>query len=533
MKNKFHYVVFSDARPELMDTLHGKQSDKLIQNTCERLGVEHIAIPQEIHNGDMRVGTWKHMDCLDWAVRNYGDIRKYDYVWISDSDTFLMEDFDIEEYMAGYDFAGMPIFSGHVKYYRPQLIIYPTPVHDIFIKYRMRTDYFIEGEQPDGCGSLYLMFKEHPYLKIRQIMETYCKRDTNILTHIPINATTHQHVLSYRESMLKEGIHELLYTDQPGFPTYTKEEHREYISNLHLPKHIEEYIDDIHTLSSNSILSRNNCMNRQWDWRGNYFDGLKFYHYSEGSNWDNKPPEYHIQRSQILNKLINQTLNNSKIKNLVLITSVCYTGNKPYTYIETRSLFTPKQRYEQLLETIKSVREKIPNSFIYLVEYSNFSYEQVLELNYMCDYFHNLYGMDLADDIYSEYKAFGERIMTYKALEYIVSTYKVENIFKISGRYRYSEKFDYKLYDNNQMNFYPIFNDKNNINTCGYKIPSNYIPIFLKYLQNNRENIITNFKGSYEQYIASFVKENKDFVQFLPSLGIEGRVSVCGSFFDK
>ena len=532
MKNKFHYVVFSDARPELMDTLHGKQSDKLIQSTCDSLGVEHIAVPQEVHNGDMRVGTWKHMDCLDWAVRNYSDIRKYDYVWISDSDTFLMEEFDVEEYMAGYDFAGMPIFSGHVKYYRPQLIIYPIPIHDIFINYRMRTDYSIEGQHPDGCGALYLMFKEHPQLKVRQIMETYCKRNTNILTHLPINLTTHQEILSCQESMLKEGIHEFLYTDQPGFPTYTKEEHREYISNLHLPKHIEEYIDDIHTLSSNSTLSRNSCMNGQWDWRGNYFDGLKFYHYSEGSNWDNKPKEYHIQRSNILNKLLNRTIKNGEIKNLVLITSVCQTGNNSYTYTQIRSIFTPEERYKQLLETIKSARRRIPDCFIYLVEYSNFSYEEVLELNYLCDDFHNLYDNNLDNEIYSRYKALGERVMTCKALERILKTYTFKNMFKISGRYIYSEKFDYELYNNNKMNFYPIFNDKNNINTCGYKIPSTYIYKFLDYLHNNEENIITKFEGSYEQYIASFVKENQDLVSFLTSLGIEGKVSVCGTNFD-
>lgn len=307
MKNDFHYVVFSNARPEVLDTLYGKPTDTLIQQTCEELGVEHIAIPQEIHQGDLRVGTWKHMDCLDWAVRNYPDIEKYDYVWISDSDTFLLEPFDVEDFMQGYDFAGMPIFSNHVKYYRPQLIIYPQSVHKTFIQYRMRTDYRIEGEEPDGCGSLYLMFKDNPNLKIREIRQTFCKHGTPEFEFIPYS-TTGQQVSNHKKNMLKNGIHSLLYTDQQGIPTYTKEEHREFIHNCNLPEHVEKYADDMYCLATESPhLSRNHIMN-EWDWRGNYFDGLKFYHYSEGSNWDNKPVEYHIRRSKILSKLIDDTI---------------------------------------------------------------------------------------------------------------------------------------------------------------------------------------------------------------------------------
>lgn len=313
MNNKFHYVVFSDARPDLMDTLYGKPSDEIIKNTCEKLEIEHIAIPQEIHQGDLRAGIWKHMDCLDWAVRNYPNIYNYDYIWISDSDTFLLEKFDIQEYMKGYDFAGMPIFAGHVKYYRPQLIIYPVSLHNIFIQYKMRTDYMIEGQHPDGCGSLYLMFKKYPELKIKNIMETFYQYNADKQTLIPFPDTcyTHQQVIDERKNLTQKNIYPLLYTDQPGFPTYTKEEHRTFISKCHLPTHIEEYIDEIHTLSSNEQLSHNDCMKKHWDWRGNYFDGLKFYHYSEGSNWDNKPPLYHIKRSEILTKLINKTIQNN------------------------------------------------------------------------------------------------------------------------------------------------------------------------------------------------------------------------------
>tara|TARA_B110000208_G_C11756952_1_gene425495 strand:+ start:1233 stop:1397 length:165 start_codon:yes stop_codon:yes gene_type:complete len=46
--------------------------------------------------------------------------------------------------------------------------------------------------------------------------------------------------------------------------------------------------------------------------------------------------------------------------NLILITSIINTPNKPLSYSKIRSVFTRKERFEQTKKTIQSIKEKIP-----------------------------------------------------------------------------------------------------------------------------------------------------------------------------
>ena len=57
--------------------------------------------------------------------------------------------------------------------------------------------------------------------------------------------------------------------------------------------------------------------------------------------------------------------------NLVLITSVVCTPNIPLSYINTRSCYTHDERFEQTKKTIKTIKEKIPNLKIFIVECSD------------------------------------------------------------------------------------------------------------------------------------------------------------------
>ena len=48
------------------------------------------------------------------------------------------------------------------------------------------------------------------------------------------------------------------------------------------------------------------------------------------------------------------------MNNLILITSVINTPNKPLSYTKNRSVFTRNERFEQTKKTILTVREKVP-----------------------------------------------------------------------------------------------------------------------------------------------------------------------------
>lgn len=218
---------------------------------------------------------------------------------------------------------------------------------------------------------------------------------------------------------------------------------------------------------------------------------------------------------------------------IILVTAVCYTANTPFTYTNVRSVFTPSQRYNQLQKTLFSVREVFPSAIIVLAECSMFSNDEEQYLKSKCDVFLNLIDDEkVREDTSSIYKGLGERILTLKALEYILANFKVHSLFKITGRYYYNEKLNLQEYNNDKMNFYCIDGNIHNVNTCGYKINGANIANFTNYLSTTRQNVIDVYKGSYEQYISAFVNQSTD-VQFVKNLGISGQVSVCGSHYSQ
>ena len=137
------------------------------------------------------------------------------------------------------------------------------------------------------------------------------------------------------------------------------------------------------------------------------------------------------------------------MNNLVLITSIIKTPDTPLSYISTRSIFTHDERFEQTKKTIQTIREKIPNSKILIVECSELDNEQDEYFKNNCDFFLNLYENQLLrNNIYSASKSLGEGTMTYYALKYIFeSNILFDNLIEISGRYWLSDKFFYTNFD--------------------------------------------------------------------------------------
>ena len=76
--------------------------------------------------------------------------------------------------------------------------------------------------------------------------------------------------------------------------------------------------------------------------------------------------------------------------NLTLITSIINTPNTPLSYTNVRSIYTKDERFEQTKKTIQTVKEKIPNAKIFIVECSNLTQEQNEYFTQNSDYFLNL-----------------------------------------------------------------------------------------------------------------------------------------------
>jgi len=292
-------VVFNDAQQGKLDTLYNKPSFDLIKSTCDELGIEHIPIPQNIH-GTTEPCTFRHMDCINWSLRNY-PVDNYQYIWFCDSDLFLMAPIDIDKFMGSYDFAAMPYFINDIKLYRPQIVIYKSHLHPIITKYDMSPT-VIDGQYTDGCGGLYYMFKENPQISYRPIRTSWCKHcgDYDVTFETEVNTLSQRKEV--QKDMQSQGYHNLIYTYKNGSTTETLQEQKDFLKHCNLPKPLEKFTL-AHFELARSGVSNNNIMG-MWDWRGGFMEGITFYHYSEGSNWDKKPDDYHLRRSKILGELV-------------------------------------------------------------------------------------------------------------------------------------------------------------------------------------------------------------------------------------
>jgi hypothetical protein len=219
------------------------------------------------------------------------------------------------------------------------------------------------------------------------------------------------------------------------------------------------------------------------------------------------------------------------MNNLVLITSVICTPNTPLSYTNARSVYTHEERFQQTKRTIESIKQKIPNSKIIIVECSNLNFEQEDYLKKNSDYFLNLYNEEkIRNNISGKSKSLGEGTMTFCALKYIIdNNIDYNNLIKISGRYWLSNKFDYNKFNNNNIVIKYIDNNKDNVFTALYKLPSESIVNLKNFLENKFTEMI-NCIG-YEVLFAIFIKTERRMIINLNPIGLEGYVSVAKEFY--
>ncbi len=136
-----------------------------------------------------------------------------------------------------------------------------------------------------------------------------------------------------------------------------------------------------------------------------------------------------------------------------LVTSVIYPKlDKKITYGSVRSVFDPEERAKQTLKTIESIRDKVPQAKIILIE-AGLKRDLPFALNDKVDnfiYIGDKRTVRWACD--SRFKSLGEAAM----LLYVAETFKekVDFYFKISGRYFLNENFNINEWRQGQFLFY-------------------------------------------------------------------------------
>jgi hypothetical protein len=195
-------------------------------------------------------------------------------------------------------------------------------------------------------------------------------------------------------------------------------------------------------------------------------------------------------------------------------------------------VYNHKERFEQLKNTITSVRNIIPNNIIFIVECSPLDDVEKDYLVENSDIFLNLYDLNdqnIINNVYSLSKSLGEGTLTINALKYLIeNNIEFDSFYKLSGRYWLSSHFNYENFNNDTIVVKKINNDINNLITSLYKLPKKIVPKWLDFLLNSMHEMQQCIGA--EVLFARFINSIKDDEKnYLEKIGVSGNIAVCGT----
>jgi hypothetical protein len=205
---------------------------------------------------------------------------------------------------------------------------------------------------------------------------------------------------------------------------------------------------------------------------------------------------------------------------IFLVTSVIHTPNKPLSYSEIRSTYTPEERFVQTQVTIKSIREKVPNVYVVVIEGSKGGISTEWSGALGSDHVHYFEH----PDVYGLYKARGE---TVKIIDYLESQHynsiknNIRRLFKLSGRYILTDNFVLEEFPLNKLGV-KIQRERIFFNTQLYSIPSVYLDW---YLEANKQCLLKDEQNHLDLEImlfSSLLSEDSDKFINIKILGVGG-----------
>jgi hypothetical protein len=218
-------------------------------------------------------------------------------------------------------------------------------------------------------------------------------------------------------------------------------------------------------------------------------------------------------------------------KNIVLVTSKIKVTNHPFSYVKKRSFYSVQERMVQTIQTIRSIRKYIPDSYIVLLDNSVFNPFEYKLLETLTDTFMNITNdlvLNYFTDVF-EYKAFGEisQQITFLSLFLKEDLSCIQNFFKITGRYELNEQFDYSKYDNRENIFkrHLSIKDKEYYYTCFYKLDKSILAevydIFGAFVKNKEK-----YMNNYSDLEVIFPNAIIDKITLIDTLGVIENIGV-------
>jgi len=224
---------------------------------------------------------------------------------------------------------------------------------------------------------------------------------------------------------------------------------------------------------------------------------------------------------------------------LTLITSIIKPPQTALSYWHTRSIYSNETRFEQVKYSIQTVRTKIPDTKIILVECSPLSPEEEEYFKTNTDYFINLYDdIDERLNIYSPSKALGEGTMTKAAFKYLFeNNILYDSLIKLTGRYWLNDHFDINKIENIQQRGKKsvvkfIDQDPTNCLTSLYYLTYEHSILWYEYLLQSTDKMIDC--KNYEHIFVDFLNTlSKEEYQSLDRIGVSGTWAPTGDVVDQ
>lgn len=223
-------------------------------------------------------------------------------------------------------------------------------------------------------------------------------------------------------------------------------------------------------------------------------------------------------------------------KNGVFITSAINANND--------SVFKPQDRFIQTLRTIETVRERVPNSVIFLVDSSvteldvDMKKQIVDKVDYFVDFSKDATLKQIANQPHKDtLQNFSELITLIKAFS-VIKNKKLfddcDRIFKISGRYYLTENFDISRHNHNNkfvffkktLSQFPFVLSKQSLQymTRTFSFDAALLDTFIGYMKTMLEHMQETSNDK------RYIDMEHSFCKFIPQESIVelGRMGVAG-----
>jgi hypothetical protein len=263
LQDDYEFIVFNDA--------NNLSLQQAIQNKCADLGIQCINIPQYIHdqpylerwpNEGLHDPAVRNANVVQYALNNFGYKHK-GIVAIIDSDMFLIKPFSIEDFLNGYDMAGVAQSSS---------------------KNERAVSYLWIG----------IAFLNMEKLPEKKLINFNCGQ----IEEIPVDAGGYMHYYLQKYPELKIKYFGPFYPPDLYCPACRNAKSTQLVCN-HNGEELRRY-----GLGNDLINALHSGLENI-----EFFIHGAFFHYRGGTNWDHQTKEYHERKTRLFNEAIKNLLN--------------------------------------------------------------------------------------------------------------------------------------------------------------------------------------------------------------------------------